>query len=540
MFLDKVDPFWTEEDERRDNELIRQQDELLQQVDTTIHPNEKWVHDEEWSKKWRAIQEERDLLEIEVINRYYDSLKTKEDIFRDMEDVANALEKEDFLSDVKFWQGVEANLLMAGAEVSGPIGAFKSIRLETAKRKAREDYEACFSFVFNVLARQVDALYINFGENANPLGATPEGNENHDRITRIIDKCVSRWYIKPAPDFLPMAHGRATDALALMSSRDAVLDEITGTATITRAGVVASIRNFEKLQESLGIREHQLLSVALSQLSAQNHFTRRQGGPVNHSVSFSLKEYLNLQGKNTIAQEKSTPEETEKEKRRVENLLKDERKKITKSLNTLFKIDMSWKGTGKDSGDFEGIHVLDYVACKKGIITIDFSPRMARYLAGLPLTQYPVGLLRCDPRDPTQYQIGLKLSQHYNNDNNQARGTADILKVETILSWTNLPTPEKLAKNRHSWEDRIKEPMEKALDGLVKCGVLSNWEYTHAKKVPLTDKEAQEITDYNTFRNLYVTFQPGKTVSNTERLARREEEKARAEEKAKKNKRKKH
>ena len=524
MFLDKVEPFWTEEEEARCNELIDAQGQLIQEAGKK-EVADGAITDQAWTERWRAFSDELDEIENQVVRRYYDSFKSEEDIYSDMEEVASALEKKDYLNNVNFWKGTfsqNAESIRSGALTFS----------EDLKKRAVEGYEGCFSFFFESLHRQVDALHVRFGKDGTDQETTAH-------IYQIIDKCVSRWYMKPAPDFLTMAHGRATDALALMTSRDAVLDEITGTATITRAGVVASIRNFEKLQESLGIREHQLLSVALSQLSAQNHFTRRQGGQVNHSVSFSLKEYLSLQGKNPIAQEKSTPEETEREKRRVENLLKDERKKITKSLNTLFKIDMSWKGTGKDKGDFEGIHVLDYVACKKGIITIDFSPRMASYLAGLPLTQYPVTLLRCDPRDPTQYQIGVKLSQHYNNDNNQARGTADILKVETILSWTNLPTPEKLAKNRHSWEDRIKEPMEKALDELVKGGTLSSWEYTHAKKIPLTDTEAQAITDYDTFRNLYVTFQPGKTVSNTERLARREEERAKVEEKAKKNKRKK-
>lgn len=521
MYLDKVKPFWTEEEEDRYNELIDKQGDLIKKSFQSVN-EDGTITDQDWTDKWRAIADEYDEIEKRVIRRYYDSFESEEGIYSDMEDVAEALEKKDYLRNVEMWRGV----LSQNAE---NIKKGNLTFAEGIKKSATEGYESCFSFVFESLSRQVDALHVRFG-----IDGTNKQNE--ERIYKIIDKCVSRWYTKPAPDFLPMVHGRPTDALALMSSRDAVLDEITGTATITRAGVSASIKNFQKLEESLGIREHQLLSVALAQLSAQNHYTRRKGGVVNPSVSFRLKDYLALQGKDTIAHEKATPEETEKEKRRVDNLLKDERKKINKSLNTLFKIDMSWKGAGKDSGDFEGVHVIDYVACKKGVVTIDFSPRMATYLASLPLTQYPVSLLRCDPRDPTQYQIGLKLSQHYNNDNNRAKGTADILKVETILSWTNLPTPEKLAKNRHSWEDRIKEPMEKALDELVKGGTLANWEYTHAKKIPLTDAEAQAITDYNTFKNTYITFAPGKTVDDADRIARREEERA----EAKKKKTKKH
>lgn len=109
----------------------------------------------------------------------------------------------------------------------------------------------------------------------------------------------------------------------------------------------------------------------------------------------------------------------------------------------------------------------------------------------------------------------------------EQRGTANRLKVETLLKVTNLPTYEQTIRNRNSWADRIKEPFETALDEVVRVGTLASWEYTHAKGVPLTEEEASTITDYKTFTELYITYVMGEEVDHTDRLARRDEEKKR-------------
>ena len=167
---------------------------------------------------------------------------------------------------------------------------------------------------------------------------------------------------------------------------------------------------------------------------------------------------------------------------------------------------------------------------------------MAEYLKQLPLTQYPQGLLTIDARSENAYRLGLKMAEHYSIDNNQIRGTANRLKVGSLLTVTNLPTIEELQNekqdNSRQWYARTKEPFEKALDALT-GKVISNWEYTRAKGEKLTEEEAYNITDYETFLSLYVQFELLEAPEHKERLARRaEEKKAAAAKSAAKRKRK--
>ena len=78
---------------------------------------------------------------------------------------------------------------------------------------------------------------------------------------------------------------------------------------------------------------------------------------------------------------------------------------------------------------------------------------------------------------------------------------------------------------RQGWERLIKEPFEKALDALTSCGLLADWQYTRAKAKPLTDEEAAEITDYESWSKLYVHFTLKDAPDQTARLeAKREKE----------------
>ena len=165
---------------------------------------------------------------------------------------------------------------------------------------------------------------------------------------------------------------------------------------------------------------------------------------------------------------------------------------------------------------------------------MEFGQNFANYLRQLPITQYHRGLLSVDARSETAYRLGLKFTQHFSIDNNQKRGTANRLKVKTLLAAADLPTLSDLQNetpddSRH-WERRIKEPFEKALDELT-GKVLSNWEYVKVKGVQLSDAEAGSITDYETFAQLLVQFDLIDAPDHKDRLARRAEEKKAADKK---------
>lgn len=336
---------------------------------------------------------------------------------------------------------------------------------------------------------------------------------------------------------LAIYHGKATDAMAIMSSRDAVIDQITGKATIDNGEVKLAIQKFDSLQGTLGVNTHKLLSVGVATFTALNNYDKREDRPIQPAITFSLAEYAKWLGYDVEEHPTDNEEEALKEKKRVQRVLNEAQKKIKRELQVLQATTLTWeeKVKGK-AGDYDSISLFSRTAIRKGVVHMEFSLPMAKYLVLLPITQYPKTQLRIDGRNQNAYALGNKFAEHYNMDSNQKKGTANRLKVDTLLRVTNLPTYEQTIKNRNSWIDRIKEPFETALEEVVRVGTLADWEYTHAKGVPLTEEEASNITDYKTFSELYITYKMGEEVDHTERLARRAEEQEKRQRKRRKKK----
>lgn len=332
--------------------------------------------------------------------------------------------------------------------------------------------------------------------------------------------------------FLPMLHGKATDAMAQMSSRDAQINPITGSATVSSGEVKLVIQRFNDLKGTLGINTHKLLSVGIANFTGQNHV----GGKANaleYKVSIPFREYAIRCGYDLIERPTSTPEEAEAEKRRLANLEKDIKKKIKKDLDVLRATELTWRETVKGKeGDYLNVPIIGSRGIKGGYIHMVFDPVMAEYLVRLPLTQYPVALLAVDARNSNAYSIGLKMTEYYNMDLNQVKGKADRLAVPTLLACTSLPSIEDVRAKRKDWVERIKEPFENALDALTQCGFLADWQYTHAKAKPLTDEEAANITDYETWAKLYVQFVIKDAPDQTARIEAKRERVAERKKKA--------
>ncbi len=331
---------------------------------------------------------------------------------------------------------------------------------------------------------------------------------------------------------MPMYHGKATDALATLSSRDITANPIADKGILeTEAGdYKIVIQDFSKIKGKLSVNTHKLLSSGIAEFTQINNYG---GAAVNPKVTIPLNEYARLLGYEIDERETDSPEAAAKEKKRAAEALKTAKKRIRQDLELLQAMRWTWQEKVRGKGaDFDSILLLERVAIRKGYIIMEFGRNMAEYLKQLPLTQYPQGLLAIDARNETAYKLGLKMAEHYSIDNNQIRGTANRLKVSTLLAVTGLPTMEMLQQetpddSRH-WDRRIKEPFETALDRLT-GKVIRSWEYVKAKGKPLTDAEAYGITDYDAFTGLLVQFELLEAPDHEERLARRAAEKKAAE-----------
>lgn len=307
--------------------------------------------------------------------------------------------------------------------------------------------------------------------------------------------------------FLPMLHGKATDSMAEMTARVLEENKLNNTGVIDTGNAKLIIDKFAELTGTLGVSTHKLLSTAVAEFTHLNHIGNKNREVNYTAVNIPLKEYAMRCGYDVEKHITSTIEEEQKETKRVKGVLDNARKKIRKDLSLLFSSSLSWreKFRGKQE-NFMDIRLVEAKGIRKGYILIKFTQTFAQYLIKLPLTQYPIALLKIDERNSNAYIMGLKMSQHFNLDNNQLRGTAQLLKVKTLLASTTLPTVEEVRKQRASWETRIKEPFENSLDALTACGLLENWEYSKAKGESMTDDEATKFSSYERWSETLVKF----------------------------------
>lgn len=506
MIIDKVLPYWTEEDRQRLEEIQREEEALI----ASIHGKRAT---QTQLNKWQALDDEANRLRGEVEDRYIKA-HSKKAILADVEEIVTAIEKADFLARIAEQLAQLATLKAEGA---------KEETLDTLRKFTVENYVNCYNYILYFLRVQLNAL--------------ADDDASTDKVRAIIKKRVALWYVEPQPAYLPMAHGKATDALAFMSTRNATIDRITGTATIDKFGVQLAIVKLRELQTTLGISTDKLLSTAIATFTQQNDFRHTKTQPPRREVTIPLKEYAQLLGYDVEEHETSTPEEAEREKKRAKAQLDNARKAIRKDLDIIHASTLTWEEPIKGKArDFARVSLVTFTGIRNGVIKIAFSPEIASYLAERNLiTQYPTKLLRISGRQPTAYYIGRKLAEHYNMDNNQIRGTHDRISIPKLLEITDLASYEEVQKkDRGHWVERIKEPLEQALDTLTQEGVLKDWEYTHAKGVPLTDEEASTITSYEDFAKLYLHFTPADKVDHTGRIEAKQE----AREEARKNRKK--
>ena len=344
---------------------------------------------------------------------------------------------------------------------------------------------------------------------------------------------------KPS-SFLPVLHGKATDSIATMAGSRVEENRLNNTGIVESGEVRLVIEKFNELSGTLGVSTHKLLSTAVANFTAQNHTGTKARQANFTAINIPLREYALYCGYDVLEHETATEEEAKAEALRAKRALDNARRKINKDLAILFSSSLSWteKVRGKQ-GDYMDIRLVEAKGVRNGYIQIRFSQTFSEYLIKLPITQYPVALLAVDERNNNAYAMGLKFTEHFNMDNNQIRGTAQLLKVKTLLELTTLPKADSSTVKRVGWETRIKEPFENSLDALTACGLLESWEYSHPKGEAMTDEEATNWGSYEEWANALIHFTLKDAPDHKARLEARAEEKKQAQKKTRRTTKKK-
>ena len=513
MIIDKLEPFWTEEHERKRIEILDAMEAFTttEPQYTTEDYNNGKVTQEYLDQRFEAItsfmDKQRDLEDL-VKKDYFDSFSADPTgLYKEIGDIVDALEKEDFLEHLKEVQQ-DFIRLKERLERAEDKALLSPGTLSFLEETCQENWYNARNFIRSQIVLQIEGL-VYYGLDVNKANTSAEEK-------------ASVWYIQHKQAYLPLAHGKVTDAFAYMNSKSAVIDDISKTATIEKNSVKLTISNFIDKKTSLGINTDKLLTTAIALFTQHNDF--RGNTEPSRIVTFPLKDYVRVTtGDDLIEHKKATPEETAKEKKRVKHKIDNARKAVKKDLDLLHASTLEWRESLK-SGDYHKVSLVTQTGIRNGIITVALSPEFAGYLAERNLiTQYPTALLGIDARDPNTYYLGRKMAEHYNMDSNQKKGNHNRLSVQTLLGFTNLPTFEEVqAKDRGHWERKLKEPLEVSLDKLVNYGVLTSWKYTHSKGKDLTDEEAYNITSYYDFIGLYIEYSLVNAVNHTARIERKE------------------
>ena len=341
--------------------------------------------------------------------------------------------------------------------------------------------------------------------------------------------------------FLLMAYNKAAVAMATMDSKGLKTD-IAGNMIIETKGVKIQIANFADISAAFNISTSKLLIAGIICFTQLNNIGDMRHDRTKTEILLPVEEYALRCGYDVEEHPTNTQEEKQKEKNRVKNLLKYVRKEIDKDLELLYNASVSFK---TNNGDYTDIRIIT----KKGItnrgkyIQMRFEEDFAKSLKVCRISMFPVNLFKV--KNPVAYRIGVAMSNHYNNDNNLIAGTADRMKIETLLEYSGLPTIDRVRETRKSWRDKIQKPFEDALEILHHENMLDNYSYVKTGGIEISELNADsdyykidadyQFSDFVTWAGLLVKFKLHEAIDHTERI----EQKKAAKEEAKADKKKK-
>ena len=312
-----------------------------------------------------------------------------------------------------------------------------------------------------------------------------------------------------ASNYLPMLNGAPSNDLMKLTKKDFHVDGFTKNATVTtKDGHKITIERFDKLQGILSTSAKKILDTALLYLTSGNYY-RGSRASIMPTVEIPLKEYGEACGYQLTPQKMDTPEEQEKENRRVNDRIKDLKKNVRRDLHDISSI--VWSGEeirGRNKGDYKEMRMISSHSISKGLIRVNFDIEAATYFVNAYIMQYPTALLKQDNRKPNTYVLGRKMAFHNSNDQNRAAGTDSTLSVKSLLAEApEIPTIDDIkARGQRNWKDKIKRPLEIALDENISVGLISKWKYRDPKTGHTYTAETAQPLTWTQYNRLMIDF----------------------------------
>lgn len=302
-------------------------------------------------------------------------------------------------------------------------------------------------------------------------------------------------------NYLPILHGPRFDRLMLTNTRKTppAMDPITGVAKWVLGSVTIFIKNFKTLS-SVRTSALKLLDIALYFLALQNHYGSTQ--ECNRHIAIPLEKYMELCN---LPETKASRDEA--------------RRRVKEDMRTLVNISMEGSEYKKGRQEiFAIMNIFTAGVIEGSNLLFSFSPEAVLYLVNAYVGLLSENLFRLDDRNPHTYPLARKLLLHNSMDNNQLKGTANIISVKKLLEvLQGLPTYDEVMRTDRAFGRRIREPFEKAMNDLLTGSVLEGWEYCNSKRANLTEEQLKDFS-YAEFERRYISFRLLNAPDHTARL----------------------
>lgn len=429
---------------------------------------------EKHSATIRAIELQEKINDITDSSKLEEITKSSENILQTLQPVMQNIQKMALNFSSIFSSNLQRIKPVLEKIGSMQIDFFSSVQWETLQNIAKR--------LEKMTPEEMEALVEEVNKEK-----TSSTKKKRSKKTSKLDKIVHDAQQKALSEsYIAMLNGTATNQLTNINTNATAptIDIITGNATIEQGTLKVFIDKYSELK---GVRTStlKLLDACTMYLTKQNTY-RGNNEKINTNITIPLEQYMTLCG---IPLTKSSKDKT--------------RRKVKEDLETLFHMSLEWtESSGKKIKDFAKMRMCDKIAIVRGNINFNFSKDMARYLTDAYIMQYPMELLKVDERNSNLYPLGRKLLLHYSINNNRKKGTSNIISVKALLEvCPDIPTYENVMSEGRQLDQRIKNPLQKALDALK----FINWEYSNSKGIPLTEEQLLSI-DYKTFEKLYIKF----------------------------------
>lgn len=213
------------------------------------------------------------------------------------------------------------------------------------------------------------------------------------------------------------------------------------------------------------------------------------------------------------------------------------RLKLKKHLCLLDSLKVEWRDSkGKD---YERMSFIRKQGIRKGYVIVQFEQDMANYLNHAYVMNFPQWLYRLNEKNPNLFPLACKLWEHYSNDNNLKKGTANILKVTTLLeNCPTIPTYEDVMSKGRQVGQLIITPLLNTINALEDSGEM-RIEWCNAKREPLNKTQLDAYAadwsgNYHSFTAGFLHFEfNGTEKQEVARLENAKQRKKRATKKKK-------